>query len=421
MPRNGSGVFSHVPGTDAVSGQTIDSDSYNQRMDDYETDANTPRPVVAGGTGADNAADALTNLGAQASDGDLAAIAALGFSARALLKKTAANTWTLQTTSNNVDSILSAADYAAIKALLAVTTSDVSGLGTAAVKNTGVSGNNVALLDGANTWSAVQTLSANAVVGDGTSSKSLTLKGANSGSAGGTLLIGNNGGAAAWAIGNYSAIFGGSYDPDIIIYNAINDGKYYVALSGLKKEIVNTDNVVTMTNKTLSSPTLSGTVAGSATLSGVITHSNTVAMQSSNEVQFFSSGYSIRASTGLEIKTADSIRFLVGSTEYGRVDNTGLKARIAVSSETSGTLTSASANKQIDAAGGITIPASTFTAGDVVVIYAGASSRTITQGSGGTQRLHGTSTTGNLTLAARGMCAVRFISATEWVVTGDVS
>lgn len=33
------------------------------------------------------------------------------------------------------------------------------GLGTAAVKNTGTSGNNVPLLDGANTWSAVQTIS----------------------------------------------------------------------------------------------------------------------------------------------------------------------------------------------------------------------------------------------------------------------
>lgn len=40
------------------------------------------------------------------------------------------------------------------------------GLGTAAVKNTGTSGNNVPLLDGANTWSAAQTFSADITVPD---------------------------------------------------------------------------------------------------------------------------------------------------------------------------------------------------------------------------------------------------------------
>jgi hypothetical protein len=43
------------------------------------------------------------------------------------------------------------------KTLLAISTADVSGLGTAAQKNTGTSGNTVPLLDGANTWSGKQT------------------------------------------------------------------------------------------------------------------------------------------------------------------------------------------------------------------------------------------------------------------------
>lgn len=51
--------------------------------------------------------------------------------------------------SANVQSVLSAADYAAIRALLS--------LGTAALQNTGTSGANVPLLNGANTWSAAQT------------------------------------------------------------------------------------------------------------------------------------------------------------------------------------------------------------------------------------------------------------------------
>jgi hypothetical protein len=41
------------------------------------------------------------------------------------------------------------------------------GLGTAAIQNTGTSGTNVPLLDGANTWSAAQTFSANPVVSGG--------------------------------------------------------------------------------------------------------------------------------------------------------------------------------------------------------------------------------------------------------------
>lgn len=43
----------------------------------------------------------------------------------------------------------------------------IIGLGTAAFKNTGTSGNTVSLLDGANTWSAIQTFSANPSVTGG--------------------------------------------------------------------------------------------------------------------------------------------------------------------------------------------------------------------------------------------------------------
>ena len=64
MPRNGSGVYSRPAGTAAVSGQTIESAKYNTLMADIETDLNTARPIVAGGTGSTSAAGALTALGA---------------------------------------------------------------------------------------------------------------------------------------------------------------------------------------------------------------------------------------------------------------------------------------------------------------------------------------------------------------------
>ena len=64
MPRDGSGVYSTPPGTHGTPNTTILSANYNSNVDDVAADLNTPRPIVAGGTGATTAADALTALGA---------------------------------------------------------------------------------------------------------------------------------------------------------------------------------------------------------------------------------------------------------------------------------------------------------------------------------------------------------------------
>lgn len=95
-----------------------------------------------------------------------------------------------------------------------------------------------------------------------------------------------------------------------------------------------------------------------------------------------------------------------------------LTARIVTSAETTGTLTSASANTTVLASGGITINDGVFTAGDRIEIYAGASARTITQDTGMTLRLDGTATTGNRTLAARGRMSVYFVSNSEAICSG---
>lgn len=72
--------------------------------------------------------------------------------------------------------------------------------------------------------------------------------------------------------------------------------------------------------------------------------------------------------------------------------------------------------------GGITIPNSVFVAGDSFMIYndSGASV-TITQGAGVTLRLSGTATTGNRTLSSRGIASVWFNSASECIISGDVT
>jgi hypothetical protein len=68
MPRSGStSLYSIPPGTEGVPDTTIESNKYNSYIHDVETDLNTPRPVVAGGTGANNANNALGNLGGEKS------------------------------------------------------------------------------------------------------------------------------------------------------------------------------------------------------------------------------------------------------------------------------------------------------------------------------------------------------------------
>jgi hypothetical protein len=69
--------------------------------------------------------------------------------------------------------------------------------------------------------------------------------------------------------------------------------------------------------------------------------------------------------------------------------------------------------------GGVTVPASVFSAGNSITIYNNSgSSQTITQGSGATLRLAGTSTTGNRTLALRGIATVMCVGSNDFVISG---
>ena len=69
--------------------------------------------------------------------------------------------------------------------------------------------------------------------------------------------------------------------------------------------------------------------------------------------------------------------------------------------------------------GGVTVNASIFTSGQSVTIYNNsASSQTITQGTGVTMYLVGTATTGNRTLAQRGLCTVFCVASNTFVITG---
>jgi hypothetical protein len=115
-----------------------------------------------------------------------------------------------------------------------------------------------------------------------------------------------------------------------------------------------------------------------------------------------------------QMQSAQSVQSVTG----GGISTTGMIARTAPSTETTSTLTVASANRTIQATGDITIPNAVFSAGDIILIYAGASARTLTQGASVTMRLGGTATTGSRTLAARGVAVLFFVSSSEVVVSG---
>ena len=102
-------------------------------------------------------------------------------------------------------------------------------------------------------------------------------------------------------------------------------------------------------------------------------------------------------------------------------DSAGNVRDIPQNAKTSGyTLELTDAGKHISiTTGGVTVPASIFSAGDAVSIYNNSSSnQTITQGSGATLRFAGTSTTGNRTLAQYGVCTVLCVASNTFVISG---
>lgn len=414
MARDGSGNYTLPANTQAVSGDPISSTKYNTLVQDLEADANVDRPVAAGGTGASTALGARANLGLeigtniQAFDAGLLSIAGLTTLADRMIYTTASDVYAVTPLTAAGRAILDDTDAAAQRTTL--------GLGTAALKNTGTSGDAVPLLNAANIWSARQTIGA--AIGLTASAAPTwdtnTYIWAESGfgarydsfqhrwdiggsrtegmrlSSGGVLTIGAN---TVWHAGNDGA--GSGLDADTLdgvqgsAYSQLGTGQTYTALKQFSAAAEATD---------------AARITNAATARRLHLYSGKVGSQNGDMVVDAEDGNSVL------LQTSGVTRATIGPT--------GFFARTQASSETSGTLTVASANRTIQATGDITIPNSVFTAGDIILIYAGASARTITQGSGVTMRLGGSATTGSRTLAARGVAMLFFVSASEVVVSG---
>ena len=67
MPRDGFEIYNIPAGTHGEPDTTIESARYNAFVDDIALDLNAPRPILSGGTGADDKVEALQNL-----DGEMA-------------------------------------------------------------------------------------------------------------------------------------------------------------------------------------------------------------------------------------------------------------------------------------------------------------------------------------------------------------
>lgn len=126
MPRTG-GVYSPPAGTKGVPNATIQSVPYNTLIDDLAADANAPRPVTAGGTGATSASGARAALGVevgtnvQAYDAGLQSISGLVTSADQMIYTTAADVYATTALTPFARTLLNNTNADAIKTRLGLT------------------------------------------------------------------------------------------------------------------------------------------------------------------------------------------------------------------------------------------------------------------------------------------------------------
>jgi hypothetical protein len=106
----------------------------------------------------------------------------------------------------------------------------------------------------------------------------------------------------------------------------------------------------------------------------------------------------------------------------GTARTIGYRAIPLLSKSASYTIGLSDVGQGISTNAGVTVPANAataFTVGDTIALYNNsASTITITQGSGVTLRLAGTATSGNRTIAQRGLATLIKIATDEWVVSG---
>jgi len=190
----------------------------------------------------------------------------------------------------------------------------------------------------------------------------------------------------------------------------------------------------TVTIGTLNLTNALGTAYGGTGLTGFTAANNAIYSTSSSvltagTLPVLAGGTGVTTSTGTGSVVLSASPTFTGTlnaaaiTASGAItDSIGNVRTIVQNSQTSAYVLVATDNgKYISiTTGGVTVPASIFSAGQNVVIFNNSgSSQTITQGTSVTMTLAGTATTGNRTLAQYGVATVLCTGSNTFVITGQ--
>jgi hypothetical protein len=183
----------------------------------------------------------------------------------------------------------------------------------------------------------------------------------------------------------------------------LNAGTINNAFLQAEDILINAAGNIQVANTWPSTSTTTGAVvvAGGMGISGQITSAGNILVASTGNLL-------VANATAATSSTTGALRVVGGiSSSNGNIyDNKGDVRASPISSQAGATIaTAADAGRTIYiATGGVTINASIFSAGDMVtIVNNSAAAQTITAGASVTFRLAGTATTGNRTLAQRGM------------------
>jgi hypothetical protein len=178
---------------------------------------------------------------------------------------------------------------------------------------------------------------------------------------------------------------------------------------------------ITVTNSGVTSISFGSTgLTPSTATTGAVTVAGTLAVANG--------GTGVTTSTGTGNNVLSASPTFTGTLAAATISATGTISdsignvrEVPTNTQTTGyTLVATDSGKYINiTTGGVTVPASIFSSGQSVTIYNNsASSQTITQGASVTMYLVGTATTGNRTLAQRGLCTVFCVASNTFVITG---
>jgi hypothetical protein len=182
-----------------------------------------------------------------------------------------------------------------------------------------------------------------------------------------------------------------------------------------------TDNFGTMANQNANAVAITGgTITGLSSPLPIGSGGTGGATQSAARTALGLGTIATQAASAVAVTGGTINGTSIGATTPAAGTFTDLTGKARLSTETTGTLTVVSANRIIQASGGVTLPASVFAAGDIIMIDGNGTNRTITRGTGLTMNFAGVDTA-TVTLAGTGTMGVYFRSATVCIVTGAIS